>query len=301
MVGGTSRASISVSIRLTCHLLLWEPTQNQCFRCLVCPHHDPIEARRIPEHEQTNRHERNLNRASGSVPKTSNTSNANPSTSGVPLEHVGGALSQTLAQLAKGKGSRYLRQQYDYVDEGTGVVDWSSDMMDFNTQMQQPLDVQTTAQLAKNLQAYLKEEGDLEHDSDDDLEERSPASDSDSSETEDDILRHVPRCSFSKKQNAAIHWAMLALGLNDLPSDRVMDDIDKALQKMCGVESIRYLGKLGHVYYVNDLAGIIAQEMANPTVCKNLHFLPEDTKPSLSQAWQASRWLTELDSDLTTP
>jgi hypothetical protein len=52
---------------------------------------------------------------------------------------------------------------------------------------------------------------------------------------------------------------MLALGLNDLPSDRVMDDIDKALQKMCGVESIRYLGKLGHVYYVNDLAGIIAQ------------------------------------------
>jgi hypothetical protein len=101
------------------------------------------------------------------------------------LEHVGGALSQTLAQLAKGKGSRYLRQQYDYVDEGTGVVDWSSDMMDFNTQMQQPLDVQTTAQLAKNLQAYLKEEGDLEHDSDDDLEERSPASDSDSSETED--------------------------------------------------------------------------------------------------------------------
>ncbi|KAJ7269484.1 hypothetical protein C8J57DRAFT_1435517 [Mycena rebaudengoi] len=116
-----------------------------------------------------------------------------------------------------------------------------------------------------------------------------------------DILRHVPRCSFSKKQNAAIHWAMLALGMHDLPSDRTMDDIDKALQKMCGVQSIRYSGKLGHVYYVNDLAAIIAQEMANPTVRENLHFLPEDTKPSLSQAWQASRWLHELDSDLTTP
>ncbi|KAJ6631547.1 hypothetical protein B0H10DRAFT_1772594, partial [Mycena sp. CBHHK59/15] len=116
-----------------------------------------------------------------------------------------------------------------------------------------------------------------------------------------DILRHVPRCSFSRKQNAAIHWAMLALGLKDLPSDRVMDDIDKSLQKMCGVQSIRYSGKLGHVYYVNDLAAIIAQEMANPSVRKNLHFIPEDTKPSLSQAWQASRWLQELDSDLTTP
>jgi hypothetical protein len=52
---------------------------------------------------------------------------------------------------------------------------------------------------------------------------------------------------------------MLALGLKDLPSDRVMDDIDKALQNMCGIQSIRYSGKLGHVYYVNDLAAIIAQ------------------------------------------
>jgi hypothetical protein len=41
--------------------------------------------------------------------------------------------------------------------------------------------------------------------------------------------------------------------------------------------------------------------MANPNTRKNLHFFPENTKPSLSQAWQASRWLDELDSDLTTP
>ncbi|KAJ7919964.1 hypothetical protein B0H13DRAFT_2230810 [Mycena leptocephala] len=116
-----------------------------------------------------------------------------------------------------------------------------------------------------------------------------------------DILRRIPRCSFSKKQNAAIHWAMLALGLKDLPSDRIMDDIDKALQKMCGIQSIRYSGKLGHVYYVNGLAATTAQEMANPTTRQNLHFYPEDTKPSLSQAWQARRWLDELDPGLTTP
>ncbi|KAJ7502053.1 hypothetical protein B0H11DRAFT_1712975, partial [Mycena galericulata] len=116
-----------------------------------------------------------------------------------------------------------------------------------------------------------------------------------------DILRHIPRCSFSKKQNAAIHWGMLALGLRDLPSDRIMDDIDKVLQPLCGIQSVRYSGKLGHIYYVNDLAAIIAQEMANPSVRENLHFLPEDSKPALSQAWQAARWLDELDSDLTTP
>ncbi|KAJ7688772.1 hypothetical protein B0H14DRAFT_3101119 [Mycena olivaceomarginata] len=63
---------------------------------------------------------------------------------------------------------------------------------------------------------------------------------------------------------------MLALGLNDLPSDRVMDDIDKVLQPLCGIQTIRYAGKLGHVYYVNDFAAIIAQEMANPSLDSDL-------------------------------
>ncbi|KAJ7048322.1 hypothetical protein C8F01DRAFT_1005416 [Mycena amicta] len=94
---------------------------------------------------------------------------------------------------------------------------------------------------------------------------------------------------------------MLVLGLNDLPSDRVMDDIDKALQPLCGVQSICYSGKLGHVYYTNDFAAIIAQEMANPSVRKHLHFLPEDSGNRLSEAWQADRWRRELDPDLATP
>jgi hypothetical protein len=38
-----------------------------------------------------------------------------------------------------------------------------------------------------------------------------------------------------------------------------MDDIDKALQPLCGIQSIRYAGKLGHIYYANDMAAIIAQ------------------------------------------
>ncbi|KAJ3932436.1 MAG: hypothetical protein NXY57DRAFT_894227, partial [Lentinula lateritia] len=116
-----------------------------------------------------------------------------------------------------------------------------------------------------------------------------------------DILRHVPRCSFSRKQNAAIHWAMLALGVPNLPSDKTMDQIDKEMQCMCGIRSIRYDGKLGHVYYANDLAAIIAQEMSNPSVRTHMHFLPEDSGCRLSQANQAEHWLKELDPDLLTP
>ena len=42
--------------------------------------------------------------------------------------------------------------------------------------------------------------------------------------------------------------------------------------------------------------------MANPRTRKNLRFLPEDAGHShLSEAWQAERWLKELDSSLGTP
>lgn len=74
-----------------------------------------------------------------------------------------------------------------------------------------------------------------------------------------DILRHVPRCAFSDRQNTVIHWALLALGVKDVPTQYAVDQVAKTLQKCCGVASVRHEGALGHVYYVNDLAAIIAQ------------------------------------------
>ncbi|KAJ7478787.1 hypothetical protein B0H11DRAFT_2194146, partial [Mycena galericulata] len=185
---------------------VWEPTGDQRFRCLICPDHEPVPSRQISSHEETIRHTRNLNnhenlahsQASGSRLKEPYTAGAGQNTSRVPLERVGGVLSQTLAQLAKGKGSSSHGNQYSYLDDhSSGGVDWNSDMMDFNTQLQQPLDVQTTIQLGKNLQAYLNEEGDLDHDSDDDLDERSHGSDSESSVSDDE---HPPATGRRRRQ-----------------------------------------------------------------------------------------------------
>ncbi|KAI0375816.1 hypothetical protein BV20DRAFT_18264 [Pilatotrama ljubarskyi] len=116
-----------------------------------------------------------------------------------------------------------------------------------------------------------------------------------------DILRHIPRCAFSDKQNAVIHWALCALEVKNLPTEHAVQQVTKALQELCGVASIRYQGVMGHVYYVNDLAQLIAQEMANPRVRPHLRFLPEDANGTLSEAWQGDRWLKELDPDLATP
>jgi hypothetical protein len=41
--------------------------------------------------------------------------------------------------------------------------------------------------------------------------------------------------------------------------------------------------------------------MSNPHVRGDLHFYPEDSGEHLSEAWQAQRWLHQLDADLTTP
>ncbi|KAI6116436.1 hypothetical protein F5141DRAFT_1187659 [Pisolithus sp. B1] len=102
-----------------------------------------------------------------------------------------------------------------------------------------------------------------------------------------DILRHLPRLSI--------------LGVDNIPSTRVLKDIDNSLQSQYRIPLVRYQGALGHIYYVNYLPSIIAQEMANPRVHPHIHHYPEDAGGQLNQPWQASRWLCEINPTITTP
>ena len=52
---------------------------------------------------------------------------------------------------------------------------------------------------------------------------------------------------------------MDVLGVDNRPSLFVLKTIDTMLQAMCGIGSIRHKGPLGHVYYLNDLAALLAQ------------------------------------------
>ncbi|KAH9948702.1 hypothetical protein B0H21DRAFT_890351 [Amylocystis lapponica] len=117
-----------------------------------------------------------------------------------------------------------------------------------------------------------------------------------------DILMHLPRSVFSHRQLDLFLWLLKVNDVDDVPSVKSMQSLNAKLQKMCGVDSIGYKGALGHNYYVNDLAQILAQEMANPKVRPHLHFYPEDTRgASLSEARQAARWLEEIPDHLITP
>ncbi|KZP26247.1 hypothetical protein FIBSPDRAFT_732946, partial [Athelia psychrophila] len=114
-----------------------------------------------------------------------------------------------------------------------------------------------------------------------------------------DVMRHLPRASFTQRQHRIIHWGMAACGLTKVPSPHVVKNVQDILQSSCGIKTNRYMGAFGHPYYVNDLASIIAQEWANPLVRPHIHTRPEDSGQRLSDAYQANRWLNELDSDLT--
>ncbi|KAK0448235.1 hypothetical protein EV421DRAFT_1900873 [Armillaria borealis] len=115
------------------------------------------------------------------------------------------------------------------------------------------------------------------------------------------ILMHLPRSVFSHRQLDLFLWLLKENGVDDVPTVKTMQSLNDALQKLCSITSLAFDGALGHKYFMNDLAQLIAQEMANPKVHPHLKFYPEDASNKLSEANQADRWLNELDSDQLTP
>lgn len=74
-----------------------------------------------------------------------------------------------------------------------------------------------------------------------------------------DILKHLPRQNFSDRAYSSIHWVLHCLGVVNAPTIAQQKRIRQSLQSKYGIKTIRYQGALGHIYYVNDLAKIIAQ------------------------------------------
>ena len=70
---------------------------------------------------------------------------------------------------------------------------------------------------------------------------------------------HLPRSVFSRKQLDLFLWLLRANHVDSVPSTKNMTTLNKALQGICGIETIPYDGRLGNRYYVNNLSQILAQ------------------------------------------
>ncbi|KAF8511917.1 hypothetical protein JB92DRAFT_3083415 [Gautieria morchelliformis] len=110
---------------------------------------------------------------------------------------------------------------------------------------------------------------------------------------------HFPRSVFSGQQVDIFLWMLKVNGIDDVPLVRSMKVLNTSMQHLCGIESIKYNGALGHTYYVNNLAH--RWEMANPRVRPYLHFYLEDSHPCLSKPRQGQWWLKGVDGMLLTP
>ncbi|KAG6825018.1 hypothetical protein H0H92_005084 [Tricholoma furcatifolium] len=301
------------------------------YKCRLCTQTPPLLAKRVKRHEKSDAHQAAVHQYLKSASDPMVASSCGPSTPPIlPTVNVRGPFAQFMDEMRGYMESNDSWQ--DWVNPATGTaqgVDWAA--VELNADLQPSFDKRTMQNMAEKMRCHLLIPEGMSEDSDEEVNER-PAELDEGSDYEDtavhrlrarrkitdqsdlpyfpwpdretcilDILRHIPRSAFSRKQNEIIHWAMLALGVKDLPSDRTMDDIDRALQQICGIESLRFNGALGHIYYTNDFSAILAQEMSNPMVRQELHVCPEDTGSYLAEAWQASRWKDELDSFLTTP
>ncbi|KAL0568669.1 hypothetical protein V5O48_013310 [Marasmius crinis-equi] len=116
-----------------------------------------------------------------------------------------------------------------------------------------------------------------------------------------DILMHLPRSMFSSRQLDLFLWLLRINGIQNVPSTKTMKELNANLQKLFGIQTFKYKGPFGHVYYVNSFADIIAQEMSNPKVRPHLSFYPEDSGSYLGEARQGERWLNEIGDDELTP
>jgi hypothetical protein len=116
--------------------LVWKPTGQGHFRCTICPTHESVEARRIAGHEEGRNHKRNLERHDTPAQQASGSTSRGESSSQfqnqpVPAARVRRPLASLLAQVAQDPDPH--RRQNNYVDQDTGVVNWDSDLLNFNT------------------------------------------------------------------------------------------------------------------------------------------------------------------------
>ncbi|KAI5982275.1 hypothetical protein F5J12DRAFT_908289 [Pisolithus orientalis] len=98
---------------------------------------------------------------------------------------------------------------------------------------------------------------------------------------------HIPHSVFSQHQLDLLMWLLHINGIQDVPSVRTMKTLEDGLQKICGIETLPFTGAFGHQYCMNSFSDIIRQV--------------ENSGGQLNEAYQARRWLKEMDPTQLTP
>ncbi|KZV81516.1 hypothetical protein EXIGLDRAFT_628358, partial [Exidia glandulosa HHB12029] len=117
-----------------------------------------------------------------------------------------------------------------------------------------------------------------------------------------DMLDNFPRLRLSDAHMEVIlyMWEKTARHPSKIPSLKRLRKFQESLQARFGTQTREYNSELGNVFFVNDVRTTLALDMANPQVAEQLTVYPELKPPSITNAWDTSRWL-ELPLDQLTP
>ncbi|KAJ7190405.1 hypothetical protein GGX14DRAFT_337041, partial [Mycena pura] len=102
----------------------------------------------------------------------------------------------------------------------------------------------------------------------------------------------------SAQMSLIIHFAK-QLGAPDIPTLKGFRKMQQMLQATTDNKPVKITSQFGNVFYMNDIRGTLARDMANPPVAPHMHFYPEETDGPISETYQAERWMEYTPSQLT--
>jgi hypothetical protein len=72
-----------------------------------------------------------------------------------------------------------------------------------------------------------------------------------------DLVAHLPRVMFSDLDLEVLIWLLKVNGVRNTPSLRQCKALHELLRHICNFEVKHYMGKLGHLYYINCIQSIL--------------------------------------------
>ncbi|KAG1737140.1 uncharacterized protein EDB91DRAFT_1083172 [Suillus paluster] len=110
------------------------------------------------------------------------------------------------------------------------------------------------------------------------------------------LLFSSPRLPFSDAQKRAVLSWVQELGARDVPSLGAIKKSHMYLDTLVGDPTEKVTARSGNVFYINDVAKLIAKDYANPLTHFAMQDYPEDSGEGMSQVFNGKKMLLDLPS-----
>ncbi|KAF7975164.1 hypothetical protein HWV62_10347 [Athelia sp. TMB] len=117
-------------------------------------------------------------------------------------------------------------------------------------------------------------------------------------EEEDDV--YEDETAAEEEEGWFPHGSKTECGARNVPSFAALRKKQKQLAQDVGIETKNHTSPLGNEFFMNGPADLFKLDFANPLVRDALELYPDLTCASVSEFWQAGKWIHDSDlSDLT--